>query len=170
MKDLMKLVAECKEELDAIGIQYRTVRNWIVNTRAQCRWGLCKRVSDGVYDIQISARLLKGDVSDDSAKNTIIHELLHTVQGGYGHKGNWKALAEQVNRSYSQYNIKRTTSYEEKGIPEVKRTPRHYDVKYEIKCTRCGESIYRKKSTKVILHPERYRCGKCNAKIEVIEL
>ena len=49
MKDLMKLAAECKEELDAIDIPYRTVRNWIVNSRAQCRWGLCKYVSSMTF-------------------------------------------------------------------------------------------------------------------------
>lgn len=170
MKDLMKLVAECKDELDAIGIPYRTVRNWIVNTRAQCRWGLCRFVSEGVCDIQISARLLKDDVPDISTKDTIIHELLHTVKGGHTHKGKWKAYAEQVNQAYPQYTIKRTTSYEEKGVQKTDRTPRHYDVKYEIRCTRCGGSIYRKKVSKVILRPEKFRCGKCNGKLEVIEI
>ncbi len=170
MKDLMKLAAECKAELDAIGIPCRTVRNWIVNTRAQCRWGLCKCVSDGVYEIQISDRLLKDDVPDISAKNTIIHELLHTVKGGNGHKGKWKVYAAQVNRAYPQYNIKRTTSYEEKGVQKSKRAPQYYDVKYEIRCTRCGGSVYRRKASKVVLHPEKYRCVKCNAKLEVIEI
>lgn len=170
MKDLMKLAAECKEELDAIDIPYRTVRNWIVNSRAQCRWGLCKYVSEGVYDIQISARLLKDDVPDISAKNTIIHELLHTVKGGNGHKGKWKEYAEQVNRAYPQYNIKRTTSSEEKGVPQTKRTTRNYEVKYEIRCTRCGGSVYRRKASSVVQHPERYRCMKCNAKLEVLEI
>lgn len=170
MKDLMKLAAECKDELDTIDIPYRTVRNWIVNTRAQCRWGLCKYVSEGVYDIQISARLLKDDVPDISAKNTIIHELLHTVKGGNGHKGKWKVYAAQVNRAYPQYNIKRTTSSEEKGVPEIKRKSRSYQWKYEIKCTKCGGSVYRKKATSVVLHPERYRCMKCNAMLEVFEI
>ena len=72
MKDLLKLVRECKEELDAIGIEYRTVRNWMVNTRSKRRWGQCKLVSSDVFDINISARLLADQVSDTAAKDTIM--------------------------------------------------------------------------------------------------
>lgn len=87
MKDLEKLVEECKKDLDEIGIPYRTVRNWLINTRAKCRWGQCRRVSTDIFDISISHRLLQDDVLDVAAKTTIIHELLHTVDGCSGHKG-----------------------------------------------------------------------------------
>lgn len=122
MKDLWKLVRECKEELDALGIEYRTVRNWTVNTRSQRRWGQCKVVSSDVFDINISVRLLADQVSDTAAKDTIIHELLHTVEGCLKHTGKWKALAEKVNRAYPQYHIKRATTEEEKGFEKTART------------------------------------------------
>ena len=130
MKDLLKLVRECKEELDAIGIEYRTVRNWTVNTRSKRRWGQCKVVSSDVFDINISVRLLADQVSDTAAKDTIIHELLHTVEGCLKHTGKWKALAEKVNRAYPQYHIKRATTEEEKGFEKTARTVSytHLDV------------------------------------------
>ena len=170
MKDLMSLVAECEKELDAIEIPYRTVRNWTVNTRAQCRWGQCKRVADGVYDINISARLLQDDAPDDGAKETIIHELLHTVKGCVSHKEKWKSLADKVNRSYPQYHIKRTNFCEEKGVEEQKRTRRVYEKKYMVVCARCRATIYRKKASKVVCHPEKFRCGLCKGKFEVVEI
>ena len=68
MKDLEKLVEECKKDLDEIGIPYRTVRNWLINTRAKCRWGQCRRVSTDIFDISISHRLLQDDVLDVAAK------------------------------------------------------------------------------------------------------
>ena len=164
MKDLMKLVAESKAELDAIGIPYRTVRNWTVNTRARSRWGQCKTISKGVFDIDISERLLSGDVPDFSAKNTIIHELLHTVEGCEGHGGKWKQLAERVNQAYPQYHIKRVTSNEEAGVQPIQKP---YRAVYKIACSRCGTYTYRQKASKLVQHPERYRCAKCGGKLQV---
>ena len=164
MKDLLKLVRECKEELDALGIEYRTVRNWTVNTRSQRRWGQCKVVSSDVFDINISAQLLADQVSDTAAKDTIIHELLHTVEGCLKHTGKWKALAEKVNRAYPQYHIKRATTEEEKGFEKTART---YHKNYKITCTKCGSSVYRQKASKVVLHPEQFKCRICGGKFVV---
>ena len=115
MKDLKTLAAECEAELRSLNIQPGEINSWIVNTRAKNRWGQCKRYLPGLFNISISARLLQDSVSDQAAKNTIMHELLHTVKGCYGHKGKWKVLAMTVNRLLPQYTIKRTTSAEGKG-------------------------------------------------------
>ncbi len=106
MKDLKLLVDECIAELNSIGINCGRIRNIEINTRAKSRWGQCKTVKTGVFDIEISARLLDDNVDDLAAKNTIIHELLHTVKGCHGHTGKWKILAEYVNKKFTQYNIK----------------------------------------------------------------
>lgn len=110
------------------------------------------------FRISISARLLQDSVSDQAAKNTIMHELLHTVKGCYGHKGKWKDLALTVNRLLPQYTIKRTTSAEEKGLESIrkKRTNR-----YAVKCEHCGKEFCREKMSKLIQHPEKFRCGIC---------
>lgn len=94
MKDFNLLVNECIAELDSIGIVCGKIRNIEINTRAKCRWGLCRTVKSGVFDIEISSRLLEDNVEDIVTKNTIIHELLHTVRGCHGHTGKWKVLAE----------------------------------------------------------------------------
>lgn len=164
MKNLEKLVEECKKELDEIGVPYQTVQNWSVNTRAKSKWGQCKKVSTGVFDINISQCLLQDEVSDTAVKNTIIHELLHTVEGCYDHKRKWKLFAEKVNRAYPQYNIKRTTTSDEKGIEGLKRT---YQKNYKIICNNCGRYWYRQKASKLIQHPEKYRCAKCGGKLNV---
>ena len=164
MKDLEKLVEECKKDLDEIGIPYRTVRNWLINTRAKCRWGQCRRGSTDIFDISISHRLLQDDVLDVAAKGTIIHELLHTVDGCSGHKGKWKLFAEKVNRAYPQYNIKRTTTSAEKGLEELKRI---YQKNYKIVCSGCGCYWYRQKASRLVQHPEKFRCGKCGGKLKV---
>lgn len=169
MKDLMKIAKECMAELDALGIQYGTVRNWTVNKRAKCRWGLCKRIEPGVFDISISWRLLEDSTDGSGAKDTAMHELLHTCPGCYGHKGRWKELADKVNAAYPHYHIKRTSGSWEKGVKHLDYTPREYTVKYRFECVWCGATFERKKESKLVKHPEKFRCGNCGSRLRRIE-
>ena len=73
MKDLMNLVAICKADLDSLRIPYGKVSNWTVNTRAKCRLGQCRKITAGLFDINISEALLKDDVDDQITLNTIMH-------------------------------------------------------------------------------------------------
>ena len=107
MKDLKTLAAECEAELRSLNIQPGEINSWIVNTRAKNRWGQCKRYLPGLFDISISARLLQDSVSDQAAKNTIMHELLHTVKGCYGHRGKWKVLCRSIPSSGQRVPKKR---------------------------------------------------------------
>lgn len=87
MKDLLKLTAECMAQLNALGIDCGKV-TFTVNTRAKKRWGQCRVVGAGSYEISISERLLHDDVDDMAAKNTIMHELAHAADGcRSGHRG-----------------------------------------------------------------------------------
>lgn len=165
MKDLQKVAGECVTELNAIGISPAQNIRWTVNSRAKSRWGLCRKLDKTTYEIQISDSLLQDDVSDTATKNTVIHELLHTLPGGGSHTGVWKAAAAKVNRCYSWYCIKRGTSSAEKGIAAV---PREYNGKYAIRCTGCGTEIVRERMSVIIQHPEHYRCGICRGKLERI--
>lgn len=174
MKDLRALAVSCEAELRAVGIRCGTIRRLSVNTRAKSRWGQCRMVSEGVFDIEISARLLQDEVDDIAAKTTMIHELLHTVEGCRGHKGKWKELAELVGRAYPQYQIKRTSSCEEKGVlqenrPSGGRTQdqarKTRQARYRITCTGCGARTYRQRASKLIQRPEEFRCGKCGGKL-----
>ena len=155
MKDLQKIAAECQADLASIGIPYGRVKLWIINCRAKARWGLCKKRQDGSYEIEIAEALLQDDVDDIAAKDTIIHELLHTCPGCLKHTGRWKQYADKVNRMLPQYNIKRTTSAAEKGVTVRRKEPTY---RYILKCTDCAREIKRQKKSAVIEHPEHYRC------------
>lgn len=165
MKDLLKLAAECKTELGSIGIRCGTVRNWSVNTRAKKQWGSCKTVSPGVFDISIAAALLDDQMDDRAAKDTIMHELLHTVPGCSGHRGKWRVLAETVNERLG-YQIKRTASPAEKGVPEVKKTP---NARYILRCSGCGAAFCRERMSSAVKHPGRYRCGLCGGRLKRVQ-
>ncbi len=140
MKDFDKLIKECEADLASVGISIGNVVKYSVNTRAKSRWGQCKTVGENRYEINISQSLLEDNVSDQAAKDTILHEMLHTVEGGMGHKGKWKELAQRVNKELPQYTIKRVTSREEKGIESEKPPlqPQKSSVKAKKK-QQCGD-------------------------------
>ena len=161
----MILVEICKADLDSLGIKYGRVSNWTVNTRAKCRLGQCRKISTGLFDINISEALLKEDVDDQITLNTIMHELLHTVPGCFTHKGKWKLYADYVNKKLPQYTIKRVSKESEVNITIDRKQPVY---KYILLCTKCGQKVKRQKETKVITNYKRYRCGNCGGRLERI--
>lgn len=90
--------------------------------------------------------------------------MLHTCKDGMSHTGEWKRLADKVNRYYG-YNIKRCTSAEEKGI-KVEKKENNY--KYVFKCTGCGQTIGRMRQSRFTQYYYAYRCGRCMGKFEQI--
>lgn len=166
MKDLMSLVAICKADLDNLGIKYGNVSKWSINTRAKCRLGLCKIITNDIFEINISEEVLKDDIDVQVALNVIMHELLHTVKGCFNHGKKWKTYAEYINNKLPQYSIKRAIKGEESGI-KFERKPPVY--RYILRCTKCGQKIKRQKETKVVTNYKRYRCGKCGGKLERIK-
>lgn len=164
MKDLNRIAATVRADLDSLGIQYRSVRNLTVNARAKKRWGECRRISEGVFDISISEQLLADEVDDFSVKSTMCHELLHTVDGCFGHRGKWKELADLVNESIPGYDVHRVSRPEDKGII-TENKPLSY--KYAVVCSGCGKQILRKKASALVKQPTKYRCGICGVRFRV---
>lgn len=154
MRDLNKIAAECMAELDALQIPYREVENFVVNSRAKSRWGRCQTSASGKFIISISDRLLMEDASMNGLKNTIIHELLHTCAGCMNHKAKWKFYADKVNRAYG-YDIKRTSTADEKGVKEVVRKRK---INHKYVCEKCGQVVTRERDRGF---EKTHRCGKC---------
>lgn len=160
MKDIQMLYENCKSKLDHLGIKTGVVKCVKVNNRA-ARWGRCRRIvsaSTYIYEIEISGRLLDDNVDDKAAETTMIHELLHTCNFCLNHGAEWKRLAEKVNKAYG-YNIKRTTSAEEKGVEDIRK-------KYAVVCEKCGTETTRMKMSNLIKHPEFYVCCRCGGNLK----
>lgn len=169
MKDLermfdraVEIINEC---VDGVEI-YPVKRPITINTRAKSRWGCMKyNRRTGERTIEISSRILADSVPDDATMGTIIHEILHACKGCKGHQGQWKRYANAVNRKYPQYNITRTSSAEDFGLEDTRKT----EYKYAVRCVDCGHVFHRSKRTAVVLHPENYRC-RCGGKLESVDL
>jgi hypothetical protein len=69
-----------------------------------CPRGSLKRYTEYDYYIEVSGHTLEN--TEKSLRNTLIHELIHTVPGGLCHTGEWRKWAKYVSES-TEYNIKR---------------------------------------------------------------
>lgn len=176
MKNLTKLFNECIADCDSLGIKYGRITNVSVNTRAKRRWGQTRTHKpykystchkDYTFDISISNRLLEDDVEDMMAKNTIMHEILHTVEDCQNHGDKWKAMADKVNRAYG-YNIKRCTSSSEKGLEPIK-IERNYSKNYVMVCKRCGAEVIKHRMSNFVRYPQFYRHVNCNGTFERVQ-
>ena len=161
MKDFEKLIQDCMAEVTRVGIKPGNITSWTVNTRAKTRWGLCKQTPQHTYEIQIAEQLLVDDrISEQSCKETIIHEILHSCDGCMKHTGLWKRYAEVMNQVYG-YNIKRIMTCKEMGVEEHK--PSSMPFKYVFTCKNCGATIYRKRDSRFTKYYRHYGCARCGA-------
>lgn len=161
MKDLTQLFNQCMWEVEQANIKTGNIVSVSVNTRAKNRWGQTKKKGDKYY-ITISDKLLDDNISDFGAKNTLIHEILHTVSGCMNHKSEWQAVANIMNRKYN-YNIKRTSSASELNVKVDK-----VDYRYNVVCKNCGKSYNYNRAGNVVKYPSRFRCGACNGELKVL--
>lgn len=161
---LNRAANKCIDMLDALDIHYGEIKEFVVNYRAKSRWGLCHINDDKSFTIQITNELLKDNVSEKALETTILHELLHTVNGCFNHGIIWQTYANMVNAEYG-YNIKRVTSYQEKGF-EINPMARERKPKYEITCNACSKKwTYQRASNAVKYVREnnaRCVCGSLN--------
>ena len=159
MRDLQHYAAECMAELERLKIPYSKHIDFKPNSRAKTRLGVCKKTGSR-YVVEIASSLLDERAPlKEGLKNTLHHEILHTCRGCMKHMGRWKEYAARVNAAYG-YSISRAADGD--VIPdEMAQKP-----KYRVVCPECGTVYERFKRSKLIVHPERYRCGKCRARLK----
>lgn len=165
---LYKLYEEVKQELEVIDIPINKVDSIKVNNRMSRAWGICKRTrntrtgSISGYRIEISERLLNESIPDKSIKNTICHELIHTIDGCFNHGDEWKSWGRFISDCYVQYKgvDNRRTSSADKGFTEevVLNTS-----KYAFKCKSCGYILSKNRVSDFIRNYKLYGC-KCGGK------
>lgn len=129
----------------------------VINRRATARFGSCTKKGD-LYIIEISDRLL--EAPEESCRQTLAHEILHTCFGCKNHGPRWKTYAAAMNTGYG-YTISRTGTYEQLGMINAK------PVRYTLRCQLCGVEITRTRSSNLTKHPERYRC-RCGGKLKLL--
>lgn len=166
MKNLDKLYRECVEEMKRINMD---ISNRIVgikvNSRLSRSLGRCRlnRYS-GSYTIEINPCMLADSVEVKTAKNTIIHELIHTCPGCMNHGYEWKRRGDRVNRMLG-YNIKRESEVEGLEANGVKLKKEEY--KYALECMKCGHQFKFQRWCGKLENPARWKCG-CGGDLKTI--
>ncbi|MCR5482189.1 MAG: hypothetical protein K6F52_05280 [Clostridia bacterium] len=148
-----------------------------INTRAKCRFGACRRdYKTGSFIIELAEAMLTAPLK--SIRQTLIHEVLHTIEGCHSHGGRWQRCADIVNREFG-YNVKRASTPEENGITDPAFIEYHRkreflnsakaasESKYLVVCTKCGAEFPRMKMCRIIESPHMYRC-RCGGKLKRI--
>lgn len=160
-KRLNELLAECLKELAAINIRpCGKILGVRENKRAKKRLGCCKQIKGGASpEFQLELSVMLQDVEEKILKEVMIHEILHTCKGCLNHGDRWKQLAERVGKVYG-YSIKRTADFENLGI----KAGAEEQKRYRIRCSCCGSTFYRARRSKVVQHPEYYRCARCGSR------
>ena len=167
MEWLIAVADEAMMELDELDIPYSPCIKWKINTRAR-RWGLCRRLYDLQYEFEIELNIsLFADGAFDGLKNTIIHELLHTCPDCMKHTGEWKEYADMVNRAFG-YNIKRTSSEEDKCAENINRAEREDKIKYRLQCEKCTAHWDYCRAGKFVKIYKRCTCGRCGGSLKLI--
>lgn len=158
--ELRKLFLEVVEELKPIFPEVASIQYLVVfNERAIKRYGQCKRIGNNYFEININKKFAQHCKIED-VKNTIVHEILHSLPNGMTHKGAWIRYANLVNYKLPHYHISRTSSYEE--YKNAKPIP-----KYIVYCPHCeGKQWGYYKAGEVVKNLlgknyRHYRCPHC---------
>ena len=167
--ELNSIFKECQQDLRNIDIPIsRNINpNLGVNGRALSRWGKCTKEVSAVtvthrYTIEVSKRLATHDTLP-GLKETIYHELLHTVEGCMNHGQKWKSYAKRV---YRMLGVEITTksSAASKGITDEQLEA---TFKYAVQCQSCGNTVRKNRMANVIKYPDWFLC-KCGGKLKRI--
>ena len=106
-----RMLAECIELMKELGVPIsNSICPEVILVGTHSYYGRCsskdslKRYTEFDYYIEISGHTLQN--TEKSLRNTLIHELIHTVPDGLCHTGEWKKWAKYVSEK-TGYNIQR---------------------------------------------------------------
>lgn len=128
--------------------------------KARSFYGICKKKPEGL-EISISKYHLSNSL--ESVYQTIVHEVLHTVDGCMNHGTKWKVMANRMNKKYG-YSISRLGTA--KSGVKLDAPPKKVVYKYIIVCQNCGHTYKRQRKSKLTDNLNRYRCGKCGGELK----
>ena len=162
MKDYMAMFNEAMNVVESLGIETGNIVEVKLNYRAKNRFGQCRKNNvNNTYSLNFNHLIFADESNEDEVMNTLIHEILHTCEGGMTHKGEWKRLADYVTAN-TRYNITRCTNYASFGIEKPKKEKKH---NYVFVCEDCGQIFIRERSSRFTKNYHEYRCGKCGGEL-----
>lgn len=134
-------------------------------SRAKRRWGSCKRINNGRYEFSISISDICFNEPEciEFIKNTMAHELIHTVKGCFDHGILFKAYGKKAGEKGYVINTANKSSVV-KSEEEMFNESKHI-----LKCRKCGKLYFRLRFPKKKDYIKKIRCGVCGGKLDKIK-
>lgn len=112
-----RMFTECRELLTGLSVPISESVSPVVKLNGRrSAFGLCIPKGSGKsrsdYDFYIEMSGFSVNNSEKSIRNTLLHELIHTVPGGMCHTGEWKKWAQYVSEK-TGFHISRCGSEDE---------------------------------------------------------
>jgi len=166
--EIIKYVDTCKKQLVELGYKEVEEKQYYIkfNLKNTKTLGLCKKMSNTQYVLTFNKNYMQyGSQADNN--NTIMHEIIHSLNDCMCHTGKWKQIANEVNLMYG-YTISRTKIANDlmKTSPEyAKFIKKDVPPRYVIECTKCHLKTFRRRKSKMIDEIQsnngNYYCTKC---------
>lgn len=165
--DEMDIFNEIQEDVNllaALGHDYmkKYIYKVVINKRKGTkRLGCCKRLSQGVYEIQITEKYLR-NLDSKEIHNTIMHEVIHSARSCMNHGPDWVFLANKVNANYEFTPIQRLSN-DPTALQLVKES-----AKYFLFCPNCGKEYHWQRRPKYWKEftSGKGKCGRCGEKLK----
>jgi len=165
-EELEKILAEILGELKALGAEPTGEIKGISWTHQRRSWGTCNQiVSKKEFRIEISEALRDETVSEESLKNVVAHECIHTLKGCWNHGRTFKMWCYRMNNKYG-HNIATRDSCESLGVDAAQK---YADAKYKFVCQKCGSEVGFYRMCTFVKYPEFYTCHKCGGDFKRVE-
>lgn len=152
---LFYLVSICEKEIKDIGIEIENQITYKIGN-AKSRYGRCTNKNI----IEISKWVF--ELNEKDIKNTIVHELLHTIKGTNGHCRKWKYYAMLMNNKYN-YDISRVGN-SNNDFKKVNKSEQDkveiMGYRYKKTCNTCGNIHYWHRATQRKI--QAYKQGNCS--------
>lgn len=104
----MKIIKQENIPVNIDPSQIKWGRQW------KTSWGKTRRTRYGTYSIEINP-VYYTHAKSKQCLQTVLHELVHTVQGCFNHGSKWKSIINRINTKYNM-DISRCTSQAKAGI------------------------------------------------------
>ena len=154
-----KMVFAYRHDMLTRGIKVGKISRVRFSDKSFGKFGSCRKLMNGYFAIEITDLGMHGDV-----KCTIVHELIHTVEGCFNHGPKFQEIARLLS---SAYNIELGTRASKHEM-ELSKEYRIAKAKYVIRCKKCGQVVTRQHATRLVKLPMTYRCG-CGGDLERIK-
>lgn len=170
LEDIKSEVQECVMMLQSLGYtmaekQYEVA---YLSERTNKCFGRCKSLGNNRYLLSFNRKYL--DVGDPkNIHNTIMHEVIHSVNGCMNHQSLWKVVVARINSAFG-YSISRTTNDVAYAALYIKPKT----VNYSVWCDNCHTRLarYNRKSstvTAIMNNERRHYCPLCKSRDLFVE-